>query len=81
MLIKEILHDQVRIFQGTSFASSQIHQLTIMYCFEHTSHDILLIFLFQKLCKLFLCVCNLYQKYLSYLSDCENLIFRVRKLH
>ena len=39
-------HGQGHIFQGTYFKSFQILQLTIMYCFEHTNHDILLIVLF-----------------------------------
>ena len=32
---------QVHIFQDIYFESSQIHLLTVMYCFEHTNHDIL----------------------------------------
>ena len=40
---------QFYIFQHTYFASSQIHQLTIMYCFKYTNHDILLNILFQNL--------------------------------
>ena len=40
---------QAHIFQDTYFESSQIHQLTIMYHFEHTNHDILLNLLFQYL--------------------------------
>ena len=64
MLIQELkifLQDQIHIFQDTYFGSSQIHQLTITYCFEHTSHDVLLNFLFQNLYNLFLCACNLHQ--------------------
>ena len=57
-VLKKILQDQVHIFQDTS---SQIHQLTIMYRFEHTNYDILLNFLFQNLHKLFLRVHNLHQ--------------------
>ena len=44
-VVKEILQDQVLIFQDTYFKSSQIHQLTIMYCFGHTNHDIYLFIL------------------------------------
>ena len=51
---KDVLQDQVYIFQDTYFESSQIPLLTIMYCFENTNHDILLNFLFQILYKLFL---------------------------
>ena len=42
MLIREledILQGEVRIIQYTYFNSFQIHQLTLMYCFEHTNHD------------------------------------------
>ena len=39
-------HGQDCIFQGTCFKSFQILQITIMYCFEHTNHDIPLIVLF-----------------------------------
>ena len=53
------LHDQVNMFQGTYFEISQIHHLTIMYRIEHKNHNILLNFLFQNLCKLFLCSHNL----------------------
>ena len=59
--LKEILQDQAHIFQDTYLESSQIHQLTIMYRFEHTNHDILLNSLFQNLHKLFLCTHNLHQ--------------------
>ena len=51
--LKQILKDQVHIVSGTYFESFQIHQLTIMYCFEHTNHDITLNFLFRNLYKLF----------------------------
>ena len=40
---------------------SQIHQLTIMYCFKHRNHDIILNVLPQNLCKLFLHGSNLQQ--------------------
>ena len=36
---KENEEDQAHIFQETYFKSFQIHQLTIMYRFEHISHD------------------------------------------
>ena len=39
---KKILQDQVHIFSGTYFSSSQMHQITINYCFEDTNHDVLL---------------------------------------
>ena len=58
--LKEILKDQAHIFQDTYFENSQIHQLTMMYRFEHKSHDILLNFLFQNLYSLFLRACNLH---------------------
>ena len=47
--------DQVHIFQDTYFESYQIHQVTIMYGFEHTNHDIPPNFLFQKLMT---CLCT-----------------------
>ena len=52
MLIQELKEndqDQVHTYQDTYSESSQIHQVTIMYCFEHTDHDIPLSFLFQDL--------------------------------
>ena len=58
---KEILQYQPHIFQDTYFESSQLDQLTIMYCFEHTNHVILLNVLFQNLYKLFLHTHNLDQ--------------------
>ena len=33
--LKEFLQDQAHIFQETSFESSKIHKLTIMYRFKH----------------------------------------------
>ena len=63
MLIKElkkILQDQVHINYDTYLESSQIHQLTIMYCFER-NHDILLNFIFQILYRLLLRAHNLHQ--------------------
>ena len=59
--LREILHYQPHIFQGTYFESAHIYLLTIMYCFEHISHDILLNFLFQNLYKLFLHAHDLHQ--------------------
>ena len=47
--LKEVLQDQAHIFRDTYFQISHIHQLTVMYRFEHVSHDILLNFLFQIL--------------------------------
>ena len=48
--LKEILQDQTHIFQDIShIESSQIHQITIMYQFEHTSYNVLVNFLFQNL--------------------------------
>ena len=58
--LKEVLQDQVCIFEGIYFESFQIHHLTIMCRFEHTDHDILLIDLFQNFFKLFLLVHNLH---------------------
>ena len=52
---------QVHIFRDNYFESSQIHQLTVMYHFEHTNHDILLNFLFENLYKLFLHAPNQHQ--------------------
>ena len=75
--LKEILQDQAYIFQDTYFLSSQIHQLTIMYRFEHTNHDILIYFLFQNIYKLFLHARNLHQYYLPHLSDCKNRLIQV----
>ena len=48
--LKKCLQNQGHIFQGTYFESSHIHQLTIMYRFEHTNHDIFLNFL-KMLCE------------------------------
>ena len=48
------------IYFKTYFEISQIHQLTIMYHFEHAHHDILLKLLFEHFYKLFLCALNLY---------------------
>ena len=59
--LKEIMQDQAHIFQDTYFETSQIHQLTIMYHFEHTNHDIILHFLFQNLYKIFWRARNLHQ--------------------
>ena len=59
--LKEIMQDQAHIFQDTYFETSQIHQLTIMYHFEHTNHDIILQFLFQNLYKIFWRARNLHQ--------------------
>ena len=55
---KENEEDQAHIFQETYFKSFQIHQLTIMYHFEHINHDNPLNVLFSNLYKLFLCVRN-----------------------
>ena len=43
---QENTQSQVHIFQYKYFESSQILQLTIMYCFEHTNRDVPLNFLF-----------------------------------
>ena len=59
--LKEILQDQVHIFQDIYLEISQIHLLTIMYRFKHTDHDILLNFLFQNLCKVILRARNLHK--------------------
>ena len=37
--LKEILQDQAHIFQDAYFESSQIHQLMIIYCSEHTNNE------------------------------------------
>ena len=59
--MKEILQDQGHIFQEIYFESSQIYQLTLMYCFEHTNNEILLNLLFQNLYKVIVLVDNLHQ--------------------
>ena len=59
--LKEILQDQVHIFQDIYFEISQIHLLTTMYRFKHADHDILLNFLFQNLCKFILRARNLHK--------------------
>ena len=59
--MKEILQGQGHIFQEIYFESSQIYQLTLMYCFEHTNNDILLSLLFQNLYKVIVLVDNLHQ--------------------
>ena len=43
MLIQELKENewgQVNVFQDIYFESSQMHLLTMMYCFEHANHDI-----------------------------------------
>ena len=52
--------DEVGTFKCTYFESSQIHQLTTIYCFEHTNHDVRLKFLFQSVYKLLLRTRNLH---------------------
>ena len=47
--LKEILQDQVHIFQVTHYESFQIHELTIRCYFKQIIYDILLILLFQIL--------------------------------
>ena len=59
--LKEILNGQAHKFQDTYFAWSQIHQLTVMYHFKHTNHDILLKFLFQNPYKFLFRAHNLHQ--------------------
>ena len=62
MLIQELeLEDQAHVFQETYLESFGIHLLTIMYCFEHRNHDIVLNSLFQNIYKLFLGARNLNQ--------------------
>ena len=51
--LKEIFQDHVCIFQDRYFLSSQIHQLTIMYHFEHRNHDIFKCFTSKSLETLF----------------------------
>ena len=46
--LEDILQGEVRIIQYIYFKSSQIHQLTLMYCFEHTNHDNFLNLLISK---------------------------------
>ena len=46
--LEDILQGEVRIIQYIYFKSSQIHQLTPMYCFEHTNHDNFLNLLISK---------------------------------
>ena len=53
---KENEQGQIHIFQDTKFESYQVHQLTIMYCFGHTNHDILLIFFISKSLQTLFCV-------------------------
>ena len=38
--LKKIFQDKAHLFQDKYFKSSQIHQLTTMYHFEHINHDI-----------------------------------------
>ena len=40
---------RVNLIQYTSFEKSQIHQITIMYHFKYTNHDILVNFTFKNL--------------------------------
>ena len=46
---KENEQDQAHLFEDSYFNNSQLHQLAIMYYFEHAKHIILLYFLFQNL--------------------------------
>ena len=61
--LKEILQDQVRIFQDMYSQSSQINQLTIMYHSQRTIRDILLIFFFKIVTNSFwvriICISNI----------------------
>ena len=52
---KEISQEQTHTFQDTYFESSQIYLLRTMYCFEHTTHDIILNFLVQNIITLLVC--------------------------
>ena len=53
---KENEEDQIHVFQDAYFGSSQIHQLTIMYRFEHANHHIQLIFFSKSL----ICISNIF---------------------
>ena len=54
--VEKILQHQAHLFQDKYFESSQIYQLTIIYHFEHTNHDILPKFFISKsLQTLFVC--------------------------
>ena len=44
--VKKNKQGRVHISENTYFQTSRIHQLTIMYHFEHTNYDTLLDFLF-----------------------------------
>ena len=55
LMRKDNEQDQAHIFQDTYFESFQIHQLTVVYHFEHIMHDNLLNFLFQMTLKIFFC--------------------------
>ena len=59
--LKENEWDKVHIFQAIYFENFQIHQLTIIHCFEHINHDIFPNVLFQNLYKLILHARNLRQ--------------------
>ena len=59
--LKKIFKDQVHIFQDTYFKRSRMFQITIMYYFKYTNHDILLNCLVQNFYKLFLRARNLHQ--------------------
>ena len=61
LILVEKENEQVQAQNGTYLESSQIHHLTVMYCFEHTDHDNLQKILFQNLYKLFLHAFNLHQ--------------------
>ena len=78
---KENEQDEVHIFQGTYFESSQIHHLIIVYRFKHINHDNPLVFFSQTLFKLFLHACNLHQQNLPCLSGCKNHPFHVMMFH
>ena len=42
MLIQALKENEL-IYQDTYLESSHIHQLTVLFCFEHRNHDVLLI--------------------------------------
>ena len=77
-----------RNFAGSSsyilrhiFLRFQKHQLTTMYCFENTNHDILLIFLFQNLTKSFcthiICIKNLLFQVMFHSCFIPNVLFPI----
>ena len=74
LLLKESERDQIHISCYNYFESFRIQMLTVMYCLEHTDHDIHLHLLFQILHKLVLHASSLYL-YIFYIQVAVKFLF------